>query len=82
MDNNDEQIKTAKREARNAMIMSWVWWIQVPLICVTYFFVSDAPLSERLMLIYLAAVSIIANAVSYKAVAKAAESKQAGYENP
>lgn len=79
---NDDEARRARGDARRARIMSLVWWVQVPVICVTYFFVSSAPLSERLMLIYLAAVSIVANAVSYATKSKAAEAKAAGYENP
>jgi hypothetical protein len=81
-DNNDTQAEQADTEARRATIMSWVWWAQLPLVLITYWFVSTEPTPEKLMMMYLAAVSIIAIAVTYASKAKAAEAKKAGYENP
>ena len=78
----DEQVEEAKAESKRATIMSWVWWIQVPIVCVGYWMISEEPTVEKFILVYLAAVSIIANAVSYASKAQAAEAKQAGYENP
>ena len=82
MDDNDAKIAAARAEARRATIMSWVWWVQVPIVCIGYWFVSQEPSIEKAILVYLAAVSIIANAVSYASKAQAAEAKVAGYENP
>lgn len=81
-DGNDDKIAEAHREAKRAMIMSWVWWAQVPIVCGGYWMVSKEDSIEKLILVYLAAVSIIANAVSYASKAQAAEAKVAGYENP
>lgn len=81
-DANDLKVDEANKEQRRATILSWVWWVQAPVIAITYFFISDAPLSEKLMLIYLAVVSIIANAVSYASKAQAAKATKASYENP
>lgn len=62
--------------------MSWVWWVQAPVVAVVYWLVSEEPVSEKAILVYLAVVSIVANAVSYASKAKAAEAKKAGYEHP
>jgi len=62
--------------------MSLLWWAQVPLVTILYWSISSEPLSEKLILVYLADVSIIANAVTYSSKQKAAEAKAAGYENP
>lgn len=81
-DPNDERAERARREARRALWLSRVWWAQVPVVAGVYWSVSTEPTIERAMLVYLALVSIIANAVSYASKAKALEAKQAGYENP
>jgi hypothetical protein len=81
-DHNDEQAGVAHREARRATHLSWFWWIQVPIVCVGYWIISKEPPIEKMILVYLAAVSIIANAVSYSAKAKSAEAKEASYDNP
>lgn len=73
---------TAHAEARRARIMSIVWWAQLPVLTVVYWLVSREPVSEKAILVYVADVSIIANAVSYSAKATAAGAKAAGYENP
>jgi hypothetical protein len=57
--------------------MSWVWWAQVPIVAGVYWAVSKEAPVERLILIYLAVVSIIANAVSYAGKAQAAKAKAA-----
>ena len=72
----------ARDEARQARLMSWVWWAQVPIVTIIYWLISHEAMSEKLILVYLADVSIIANAVSYASKQKAAEAKAAGYENP
>lgn len=64
------------------MMMSWIWWAQVPVVCVGYWLISKEPTVEKSILVYLAAVSIIANAVSYAGKSKAAEAKAASYEHP
>jgi hypothetical protein len=79
---HEAEIAAAEKEARQARRMSMVWWAQVPLVTIVYWLISHEPLSEKLILVYLADVSIIANAVSYSGKAKAAEAKKAGYENP
>lgn len=79
---NDERIAAALKEARRAKVMSWAWWVQMPIVCVGYWLISDAPPIEKAILVYLAAVSIIAIAVTYSSKAEAAEAKAAGYENP
>lgn len=81
-DKHDERIEEAHKEARRAQHLSWLWWGLVPIVCVTYWLVSKAEYPERAMLVVLAAVSFIANAVSYSGKQKAAEAKAAGYENP
>jgi hypothetical protein len=81
-DENDEKAAAALAEAKRARIMSWVWWAQVPIVCLGYWFISKEPSVEKSILVYLAAVSIIANAVSYAGKSQAAEAKAAGYENP
>lgn len=81
-DANDAKAHEARREARRARTMSWIWWAQVPIVCVGYWIISSQPPIEKSILVYLAAVSIIANAVSYSGKQKAAEAKEAGYENP
>lgn len=81
-DDNDDDAAQARREARRAQRMSWLWWGMVPVICIAYWLTSKADYSERAMLCVLAAVSFIANAVSYSGKQKAAEAKAAGYENP
>ena len=78
-DDKDAQAEEARKEARRAQLMSWFWWIQVPIVCGTFYFEI---IDEKVILTYLAAVSIIANAVSYSGKQKAAEAKEAGYENP
>jgi hypothetical protein len=59
-----------------------VWWAQLPIVCVGYWFVSKETTVEKAILVYLAAVSIIALAVSYSGKAEAAKAQAAGYENP
>lgn len=62
-------------DSERAMVMSYVWWAQLPIVCIGYPF---APVwLEPWMLSYLAGVSIIANAVSYASKAKATEAKEA-----
>lgn len=82
MATNDDEAASARAEARRATVMSWVWWAQVPIVCVGYWLISSEPAIEKSILVYLAAVSIIANAVSYASKAQAAEAKAASYENP
>lgn len=67
----------AKDEVRRATVMSWVWWAQVPVVAGVYWLVSKEPPIERAILIYLAVVSIIANAVSYAGKAQAAKAEKA-----
>jgi len=62
--------------------MSAVWWVQVPLVSVAYWLISTEQPIEKAMLVYLACVSLIANAVTYSGKATAAEAKQAGYDHP
>jgi multidrug efflux pump subunit AcrA (membrane-fusion protein) len=81
-DENDEKVAAAMAEAKRARIMSWIWWAQVPIVCLTYWFISKEPSVEKMILVYLAAVSIVANAVTYSGKSEAAEAKAAGYENP
>lgn len=62
--------------------MSWLWWAQMPIVCLGYWLISDTAPIEKAILVYLAAVSIIAIAVTYASKAEAAEAKAAGYDNP
>lgn len=78
----DEKAAQAYRDAHRATVMSWVWWAQVPIVCLGYWMISVAAPIEKAILVYLAAVSIIANAVSYASKAQAAKAEAAGYENP
>jgi hypothetical protein len=78
----DDKAAQASAEARRATILSWVWWAQLPIVCVAYWFISSEEPIEKAMLVYLAAVSIIAIAVTYGGKAQAAEAKEAGYSNP
>jgi hypothetical protein len=78
----DQQVAAARHEARRAMIMSWVWWAQMPIVGIAYWLISTAPPIEKAILVYLAELSIIAIAVTYSSKAKAAEAKAAGYDNP
>lgn len=79
---HDEEAAKAQKEARRAQIMSVFWWVQVPIVTIVYWLVSNEPMIEKLILTYLADVSIIANAVSYATKSKSAEAKVAGYSNP
>jgi hypothetical protein len=78
----DERVEEARRQARRAQFLSWLWWVQVPIVCGLYWIISTEQPVEKAILVYLAAVSIVANAVSYSGKSQAAEAKQAGYENP
>ena len=78
----DAQAAEAHREARLAKRWAWFWWANLPVVCVGYWLISDEPMVEKFILVYLAAVSIIALAATYESKAKAAEAKAAGYENP
>ena len=80
--NADDKAAEARAEARRAQRLAWVWWALVPIVTVVYWFVSKEATIEKAMLVFLADVSIVANAVSYETKAKAAEAKAAGYENP
>lgn len=64
-------------EAKRATIMSWIWWAQVPIVTGVYWLISAEPTVEKAILVYLADVSIIANAVSYAGKAQASKAKQA-----
>lgn len=55
--------------------MELVWWVQAPVVCIGYVVVSKEPLTERLILAYLAFVSIAAMAVGYGAKGEAAKAK-------
>jgi len=77
---DEDKSAEADREAHRAQIMSWVWWAQIPVVTVLYWLLSKEPIAEKIILIYLANVSIIALAVTYTAKREAAESKKAGYE--
>lgn len=77
-----DDVAEAKQQARRAGRIERLWWANLPIVCITYWFVSKAELAEKFMLIYLAAVSIIALAATYGAKRQAAEAKAAGYENP
>ena len=79
-DDNDTKADDARREARKAKIWAWVWWVQLPVVCLSFWFLSSEKPVERAMFIYLAAVSIIALAATYESKAEAAEAKKAGYE--
>lgn len=77
----DKLAVEARTEARHAERIERFWWANLVWVA-AYWFVSKEPWPERLMLCYLAAVSIIALAATYGAQKKAAEAKAAGYENP
>lgn len=80
-DVNDHKVAKAQAAAKRARIMSFVWWIQVPIVCIVYWFISKEPPIEKMILIYLAGVSIIANAVSYATKSEAAKSEAAGLDS-
>lgn len=81
-DDPDKLAASAKRDASRAQFRAWMWWVQIPLVAIVYWLVSKEPWPEKLMLVYLAVVSIIAIAVTYEAKSEAAKAKAAGYENP
>lgn len=72
----------AKHEARRTQWIAWFWWANLPMVCVGYWLISKEDAIEKFILVYLAAVSIIALAATYETKAKALEAKAAGYENP
>lgn len=78
----DDRAEKAEQKAHRAEIMSVLWWLQVPIITIVYWMISKEPPIEKVILTYLADVSIIANAVSYATKAKALRSEAAGYSNP
>jgi hypothetical protein len=78
----DALAREAQAEARTAKRWAWFWWANLPVVCVGYWLVSEEPIIEKFILVYLAAVSIIALAATYESKSKAAEAKAAGYENP
>ena len=78
----DRRVEQANSEARRARRMSIIWWVQCPLVALLYWWTSSQLVAEKLMLTYLAEVSVIALAVSYATKAKSAEAKAASYENP
>ena len=58
----------------------WAWFFRAQfLLLIPFWFVSKEPVPERLMFVYLAAVSIHALVVTYDGNAEAAEAKAAGY---
>lgn len=75
-----DDIANAKREVRRARFMSWFWWGQMPVVVGVYWIISTEASVEKAILCYLAAVSIIANAVTYSGKAKAAEAVQITHE--
>lgn len=70
----------ANAEARRAKHTAWFWWANLPVFLPGYWALSEAPVTEKIMLMYLAAVSIIALAATYESKAKGAEAKSASYE--
>lgn len=78
----DAKAAAAHADAQKSRWLSWFWWLNLPVVCITYWFVSKEPYPERAMFVYLAAVSVIALAATYSAKAKAEKAEAAGYENP
>lgn len=66
-----------KDRERRARRLELLWWSQLPVVCAGYWFLSSEPAEEKAILVYLAAVSIIALAVSYGAKGEAARAEQA-----
>ena len=81
-DDFDALAAEAHDEAHRAKLTAWFWWVNLPVVTIGYWLISDEPVAEKAILIYLAAVSIIALAATYESKSKAAEAKAAGYENP
>lgn len=82
MADEDDKAAEAESEIRRARFIERIWWAQLPVVCVSYWLVSREPPIEKAILVYLAAVSIIAIAATYGSKAKGAEAKKAGYEHP
>lgn len=70
----------AQSEARRSKHTAWFWWANLPVFLPAYWLLSQEPWPEKVMLCYLAAVSIIALAVTYESKAKGSEAKAASYE--
>lgn len=74
-------IAEARSDARKYRLVAWFWRANVPPVVVSYFLVPRETW-EAVMLVYLAAVSIIALVDTNDGKAEAAEAKAAGWENP
>lgn len=81
MTDRTDDIETAEAEAHLAKKWAWFWWANLPVVMLGYWFTSKEAPVEKVILIYLAAVSIIALAATYESKAKGAEAKKAGYED-
>lgn len=68
-------MKTPEEQADRARRWSIFWWAQAPIVCGAFLVLSSEPMPERLMLAYLAFVSIAAMAVTYSGKAKAADAQ-------
>lgn len=82
MDKNSSEAETARNDAAKFRRWAWFWRANVPVVCITYWLMSKSAVSEKAVLVYLAAASIIALVVTYDGKAEAAEARAASYDNP
>ena len=81
MDDPDQGAEQARKDEAKFRRWAWIFRAQF-LTLIPFWFLSDEQVPQRLMLTYLAALSIHALVVTYDSKAEAATARAASYENP
>lgn len=81
MTDEGEVIEQAAHTEGIHLRWAWFWFANIPFVVGSYFFL-DRELWETIMLVYLAVVSIWANAATHLSRAGAARAEKASMEHP
>lgn len=82
MDDNDEEAIHAHKEAKRNRIIAWAWSVVLIPPGVIGYLVLDLATFTAITVLATWILSAVTLTVSQLAIAKAAEAKAAGYENP
>ena len=77
----DDRARAARRTGRVHTLWAWFWFANIPPVVASYLLL-ERDTWEASMLVYLAVVSIWANAATHLSRAGAAAAEEASFENP
>jgi hypothetical protein len=80
-DGQSEKARAARRTNRRHTLWAWFWFANIPPVVGSYLLL-ERDVWEASMLVYLAVVSIWANAATHLSRAGAAAAEEASFENP